>query len=121
MTTIFNLKPMLMLMLVLAILYGVIITAPSLHALQTHFNARNVSTRFANYKPPDNNNRDFWSKKCQDGRTYTFRKLASKSGKHAWDVSIDVEDNGTWYNVTKFTCKSAGWIAKKLAWCQVQD
>jgi len=113
-----NLMPLMGLMIVLAVL--AITTAPSLHALQAHpFQAERVFSRSSNYQP-GNNDPDWWQKECQDGRTYTFHKLAGKEGKHVWDVSIDVNDGDVWHNVTKFTCKSDGWIRNKLLWCIAQ-
>ena len=101
--------PLLLLALVLAVLY-LALSAPSHHAVQNHAaNAYSVTNRFRQVDPNDD---DVWQKVCPDGRRYTFRAL--KGG--VFDVSVD--DPVTGENVTRFTCKSANWIAKKLSWCE---
>jgi len=104
-----NLLPFLALALVLAVLF-LALSSPSRHAVQNHAsNAYSVTQRFRQVDPDDD---DVWSRICQDGRRYTFRALNGG----AFDVSID--DALTGDNITRFTCKSANWIARKLTWCE---
>ena len=97
--------------LVLAVIIVFLSLAPpSNHARQNHnANAWSVTQRFKNVDPHDD---DVWQKVCPDNRRYTFRDL----GDGAFDVSID--DPFTGENITRFSCTSMNWIARKLAWCE---
>jgi len=102
----------LLLALALAVLF-LSLSAPSRHAVQNHAaNAYSVTQRFGRINPDDE---DIWSSVCRDGRKYTFHLLDNNDGKFAVDVSID--DPITGENITRFTCRSASWISRKLAWC----
>ena len=105
-----NLKPfMILLMVIIAVLF-LAISRPSQHAIQNHGgNAWSVTSRFKQIDPDDD---DTWSSVCPDGRVYTIRQLPDGN---AWDVSIDGIDGG---NVTRFTSTSKDWVARKLAWCR---
>ena len=81
---------------------------PSRHALVEHGgNAERVTRRLC-----DADECDVWQRVCPDGRRYTIRELP---GGDAWDVSIDTPGG---VNITRFTSTSAGWVARKLAWCE---
>jgi len=100
---------LLALALALAVLF-LSLSAPSRHAVTRHdTNAWSATQRFKQVDPDDD---DVWQKVCPDGRRYTFRAL--RGG--AYDVSVD--DPITGENITRFTCKSANWIARRLAWCE---
>ena len=84
------------------------ISPPSRHAIENHgANAYAVTRRLEC-------DEDAWCRTCQDGRRYTFKQLP---GGKAWDVSID--DPRTEENITRFTCTSKDWIARKLLWCSL--
>ena len=81
------------------------ISPPSKHAVENHgANAYTVTRRPCR-------DEDVWCKTCQDNRRYTFKQLP---GGKAWDVSIDDPVSGE--NITRFTCTSRDWIARKLCW-----
>lgn len=104
-----NLLPLLIAILLISL------SVPSLHAIQNHgTNAWNVTQRFNQIDPDDDS---YWSKECQDGRWYTFRQLANKDGKQAWDISIDYQEDGMLKNITRFTSKNANWVESKKRWC----
>ena len=104
-----NPLPLLIAALVLAVLF-LSLSAPSHHAVENHHqNAWSVTQRFRHVDPNDD---DVWQKVCPDGRRYTFRDL----GDGVFDVSIDDPFTGT--NITRFSCSSVNWIARKLAWCE---
>ena len=87
------------------------IPPPSEHALTHHGdNAWSVTRRLQRADP---NDADTWRGTGPDGRYYTIKQLP---GGEAWDVSIDSIDGG---NITRFTCKSRNWVARKLLWCSM--
>ena len=110
-----NALPLLVLAALLAVLYFAV-SQPSHHAVTNHgTNAWSATQRF---KRADPNDDDYWQRECPDNRFYTFNKLPSVDGKPAWDVSIDYMEGGVLKNITRFTCRSANWIARKKEWCE---
>ena len=111
-----------LLFLIAALILAVVLltlSQPSNHAVSRHdTNAWSVTQRFGQIDPDDD---DLWSRQCLDGRWYTFRKLPIvDGGKQMWDVSIDYMEGGVLRNVTRYTCSSANWIARKREWCDPQ-
>lgn len=96
-------------LLVLGALSRIEVPAPSRHAVVNHGRSAHTVTR----RLCDADQCDVWQRVCPDGRRYTIRELP---GGEAWDVSIDTPDG--LHNITRFTCTSADWIARKLAWCE---